>query len=155
MQVYAALCHAFMPPLYAGTLCQGLYQVYATRAPLGFVPDRRGDRRTKSPQGPASPDPPVVGSVSSALALALASVAVSSGSGTSFLIKSVLPVCFMVAYAVALFCFMLVLCSTCGLPCPGRAWGQLKASVKPGFMQCLYRALCVSLCTSLCGVYAV
>ena len=23
------------------------------------------------------------------------------------------------------------------------------------FMQCLYRALCVSLCTSLCGVYAV
>ena len=29
-----------MPPLYAGTLYQGLYQVYATRAPLGFIPGR-------------------------------------------------------------------------------------------------------------------
>ena len=45
MQVYAALYHAFMPLLYAGTLYQGLYQVYATRAPLGFTPGRRGDRR--------------------------------------------------------------------------------------------------------------
>ena len=40
MQVYTALYHAFMPPLYAGTLYQGLYQVYATRAPLGFIPGR-------------------------------------------------------------------------------------------------------------------
>ena len=36
----------------------------------------------------------------------------------------VLPANFITAYAVALFCFMLVLCSTRGLPCPGRAWGQ-------------------------------
>ena len=40
MQVYTALYHAFVPPLYAGTLYQGLYQVYATRAPLGFIPSR-------------------------------------------------------------------------------------------------------------------
>ena len=38
--------------------------------------------------------------------------------------------CFMAAYAVALFCFMLVLCSTRGLPCPGRSWGQHKASLQ-------------------------
>ena len=38
MRVCAALYHTFMPPLYAGTLYQGLYQVYATRAPLGFIP---------------------------------------------------------------------------------------------------------------------
>ena len=74
-----------MSPLYASTLYQGLYQVYATRAPLGFIQGRRGDHRlplvgsvrnrgaptaggisVKSPQGPASPDPPVVGSVGSA-----------------------------------------------------------------------------------------
>ena len=72
MQVYAALYHTFMPPLCAGSLYQGLYQVYATRALLGFIPGRRGDRRlplvgsvrksgrphrwgisAKSPQGPA------------------------------------------------------------------------------------------------------
>ena len=40
MQVYAALYNAFMPLLYAGALYQGLYQVYATRAPLGFIPSR-------------------------------------------------------------------------------------------------------------------
>ena len=45
MQVHTDLYHSFMPPLYAGTLYQGLYQVYATRAPLGFIPGRRGDRR--------------------------------------------------------------------------------------------------------------
>ena len=33
MRVYTALYHAFMPPLYA-------YQVYATRAPIGFIPGR-------------------------------------------------------------------------------------------------------------------
>ena len=143
-KVYAGL-YGFIPCLYAITLCcyfiPGLCHAW-----LGFIPGRRGDRRlplvgsvrksgrltaggisAKSPQGPASPDPPVVGSVGSALASALASVAVSSG--TSFLIKSVLavclmmggtpclvnpvlPACFMVADAVALFCFMLALCST-------------------------------------------
>ena len=40
MQVYAALYRAFMPPHYAGNLFQGLYQVYATRAPIGFIPGR-------------------------------------------------------------------------------------------------------------------
>ena len=45
MRLYTAFCHAFMPPLYAVTSCQGLYQVYATRAPLGFIPGRCGDRR--------------------------------------------------------------------------------------------------------------
>ena len=40
MRLYTALYHAFMPPLYAGALYQGLYQVYATRAPLGFIPNR-------------------------------------------------------------------------------------------------------------------
>ena len=41
--VYAGLCGfipCLSPPLYAGTLYQGLYQVYATRAPLGFIPGR-------------------------------------------------------------------------------------------------------------------
>ena len=41
--VYADLC-GFIPCLYAitlcNTLCQRLYQVYATRAPLGFIPGR-------------------------------------------------------------------------------------------------------------------
>ena len=53
---------------------------------------------------------------------ALASGAITLG--TPFLMNSVLPVRFMAAYAVALFCFMLVLCSTRGLPCPGRSWGH-------------------------------
>ena len=59
---------------------------------------------------------------------ALASGAITLG--TPFLMNSVLPVCFMAAYAVALFCFMLVLCGTRGLPCPGRSWGQQKASLQ-------------------------
>ena len=45
MQVYTALYHAFMSLHYAGTLYQGLNQVYATRAPLGFIAGRRGDRQ--------------------------------------------------------------------------------------------------------------
>ena len=39
-------------------------------------------------------------------------------SGTSFLMNPVLPAYFITAYAVALFCFMLVLCGTRGLPLP-------------------------------------
>ena len=46
MQVHTALYHAFIPPLYAGTLYQGLYQVYATRAPLGFIPSRSASCKT-------------------------------------------------------------------------------------------------------------
>ena len=60
MQVYAALYRAFMPPHYAGTLYQGLYQVYATRAPIGFIPGRSSSCKnlqhlqtsSKSPQYP-------------------------------------------------------------------------------------------------------
>ena len=70
------------------------------------------------PPGAGFPDPQVVG----------AGGVVSSG--TSFLMNSVLHVDFMLAYVVALFCFMLVLCSTRGLPCPGRSWGQHKASLQ-------------------------
>ena len=49
MQVYTALYHAFMSPLYAGTLYQGLYQVYATRAPLGFIPGRSSSCKSLQP----------------------------------------------------------------------------------------------------------
>ena len=58
MQVYAALCHAFMPPLYAGTLCQGLYQVYATRAPLGFIPSRSSSCKSLQHKKTSSKSPP-------------------------------------------------------------------------------------------------
>ena len=47
----------------------------------------------------------------------------------------VLPVCFMMAYAVALFCFMLVLCSTRSWP----ALAVLGASIKPAHSQ--YKAM--------------
>ena len=49
MQVYAVLHHAFMPPHYAGTLYQGLYQVYATRAPIGFIPGRSSSCKSLQP----------------------------------------------------------------------------------------------------------
>ena len=60
MQVYTAFYDAFMSPLYAGTLYQGLYQVYATRAPIGFIPGRSSSCKnlqhlqtsSKSPQYP-------------------------------------------------------------------------------------------------------
>ena len=39
-RLYTALYHALMSPLYAGTLYESLYQVYATRAPLDFIPGR-------------------------------------------------------------------------------------------------------------------
>ena len=44
-------------------------------------------------------------------------------SGTSFLMNPVLPAYFITAYAVALFCFMLVLCNARDLswPCLGPA----------------------------------
>ena len=58
MQVYAALCHAFMPPLYAGTLCQGLCQVYATRAPLGFIPSRSASCKNLQHKKTSSKSPP-------------------------------------------------------------------------------------------------
>ena len=61
----------------------------------------------------------------------------------------VLPVCFMMAYAVALFCFMLVLCSTRGLPCSGRSWG-IMAGI--GSELGIVRTLCrgrTGLCTIL------
>ena len=116
MRVYAALYHAFMPPLYAGTLYQGLYQVYATRAPLGFIPGRSSSCKnlqylqssTKLPQYPSG-----------------------AFSGTSCLMNPILPVCFMMAYAVALFCFLLVLCSTRSWP----ALVVLTASMKPAHSQ--------------------
>ena len=99
MQVYAALYHAFMPPHYAGTLYQGLYQVYATRAPIGFIPEAAPASRTITSGTPVlmnSVRPWPRGGVSS---------------GTSFLMNPVLPAYFITAYAVALFCFMLVLCN--------------------------------------------
>ena len=102
MRVYTALYHAFMSPLYAGTLYQGLYQVFAKYAPLGLIPGLSHE-------------------FSSALALGAVS------SGTYFFMNPVLPVCFMMAYAVALFCFMLVLCSTRSWP----ALAVLGASIKP------------------------
>ena len=58
MQVYAALYHAFMPPLYAGTLCQGLYQVYATRAPLGFIPSLSSSCKSLQHKKTSSKSPP-------------------------------------------------------------------------------------------------
>ena len=58
MQVYAALYHAFMPPLYAVTLYQGLHQVYATRAPLGFIPDRSSSCRSLQHKKTSSKSPP-------------------------------------------------------------------------------------------------
>ena len=123
MQVYAALYHAFMPPHYAGTLYQGLYQVYATRAPLGFIPDRSSSCKNSAK---------LTGSEALRVPMAaLASRTITSGtpvpmssvrpwwrevfSGTFFLMNSVLPVCLMLAYAMALFRFMLVLCNARGL----------------------------------------
>ena len=58
MQVYAALYHAFMPPHYAGTLYQGLYQVYATRAPLGFIPSRSSSCKNLQHKKTSSKSPP-------------------------------------------------------------------------------------------------
>ena len=125
MRLYTALYHAFMPPLYAGTLYQGLYQVYATRAPLGFIPGRLALYQVSllSPCGlpMASRGLPWPGVVwlgwawlgfnwltvsfefhhlSHEFTSALASGAITLG--TPFLMNSVLPVCFMAAYAVAL-----------------------------------------------------
>ena len=134
MQVYAALYHAFMPPLYAGTLYQGLYQVYATRAPLGFILSRSASCKNLKHKKTSSKSPPYPQVFINPSILSNMSVRPwwrEVFSGTSFLMNPVLPDYFIMAYAVALFCFMLVLCSTCGLPCPGRAWGQHKASVKP------------------------
>ena len=144
MQVYTALYHAFTPPLYAGTLYQGLYQVYATRAPLGFIPGRLALYQVSLPS-PCGlpvvsrgrplglPRPPVARRGLAWLGLALAwlaifflrscnffrniicshefSSALASGAitfGTPFLMNSVLPVCFMAAYAV--HCFALCWC---------------------------------------------
>ena len=95
MQVYAALYHAFMPPLYAGTLYQCLYQVYATRAPLGFIPSRSASCKNLQHKKTSSKSPPYP----------------QVSSGTSFLMKPLLPAYFITAYAVALFRFMLVLCN--------------------------------------------
>ena len=79
-------------------------------------------------------------------------------SGTFFLMNPVLPAYFISAYAVALFCFMLVLCSTRGLPCPGRAWGQHKASVKPaqdsGGEQTINCIILLTLCSGYTGLCA-
>ena len=52
----------------------------------------------------------------------------------------------MAAYAVALFYFMLVLCSTRGLPCPGRSWGQherLYVRLYAVFMLLAYAKYCI------------
>ena len=145
MQVYAALCHAFMPPLYAGTLYQGLYRVYATRAPLGFIPSRSASCKNLQLQNHhhihrfLSTQVIILNSMfslfrSEALRVpkaALASRTITSGtpvpmssvrpwwrevsSGTFFLMNPVLPAYFITAYAVALFRFMLVLCNARGL----------------------------------------
>ena len=129
MQVYAALCHAFMPPLYAGTLCQGLYQVYATRAPLGFIPSLSSSCKSLQHKKTSSKSPPypqvfINPSILSNMSVRpwwreFSSVRMSSVrpwwrevfSGTSFLMNPVLPAYFITAYAVALFRFMLVLCN--------------------------------------------
>ena len=60
---------------------------------------------------------------------ALASGAITLG--TPFLMTSLLPFFFMAAYAVALFCFLLVLCSTRSWP----ARAVLGASTKPAYSQ--------------------
>ena len=133
MRVYAALYHAFMPPLYAGTLYQGLYQVYATRAPLGFIPSRSSSCKSLQHKKTSSTSPPypqifINPSILSNMSVRpwwreFRSVRMSSVrpwwrevfSGTFFLMNSVLPVCLMLAYAMALFRFMLVLCNARGL----------------------------------------
>ena len=148
MRFHTALYHAFMSPLYAGTLYQGLYQVYATRAPLGFIPSRSSSCKSLQHKKTSSKSPPypqvfinpsILNNMfslfrSEALRVpkaALASRTITSGtpvpmssvrpwwrevfSGTFFLMNSVLPVCLMLAYAMALFRFMLVLCNARGL----------------------------------------
>ena len=122
MRLYTALYHAFMPPLYAGTLYQGLSQVYDTRAPLAFIPGLPVVSLL-SPCGlPVaclwSPcGLPVARHGLDWLGLASIGCVGSNLPGlylglATFLMNSVLPVCFLAAYAVALFCFMLVLYST-------------------------------------------
>ena len=145
--LYTRVCTRFMPRVHRLALYQVDLQVGKRPRQPGRVRFRlrlrrlRGDRR-RPPVGSVRTSgrphhwgdfgqiPPGAGfprSAGGGLGCGLGS------SGTSFLMNPVLPVCFMMAYAVALFCFMLVLCST------------------RGFVRCL----CVSLCTSLCGVYAV
>ena len=126
-----------MPPLYAGTLYQGLYQVYATRAPLGFIPGRLALYQVSllSPCGlPVAsrglPRPPVARRGLAWLGLASIGLAALPLAVLALALPVFRSACFMAAYAVALFCFMLVLCSTRGLPCPGRSWGQHKASLQ-------------------------
>ena len=58
MRLYTALYHVSIPPLDAGTLYQGLYQVYATRAPLGFIPSRSSSCKNLQHKKTSSKSPP-------------------------------------------------------------------------------------------------
>ena len=163
MQVYAALYHAFMPPLYAGTLCQDLYQVYATRAPLGFIPSLSSSckslqhKKTSSKSQPYPQvfiNPSILSNMFSlfrsealrVLKAALASRTITSG--TPVLMNSVRPwprggsppgrpfswTQFFPSTLYRLMpwhCSALCWCYVMLVACPGCAWGQHKASVKP------------------------
>ena len=135
MRLYTALYDAFMSPLYAGTLYQGLYQVYATRSPLSFkkrLPGRGlpvvAAVSLWSPCG--LPRPPAARRGLAWLRLASIGLAVLPLAVLALALPVFRSACMMAAYAVALFCFLKLLYSTRGLPCPGRSWGQHQASLQ-------------------------
>ena len=146
MRLYTALYHAFMSPLYAGTLYQGLYQVYATRAPLGFIPSRSSSCKNLQHKKTSSKSPPYpqvfinpsilsnMFSLFRSEALRVHKAAPGLGGGRS---SPGRPFSWTQFFPPTLYrlmpwhCSALCWCYVMLVTCPGCAWGQHKASVKP------------------------